>query len=204
MAATLTAPPPAVGGHDLDADELDAFERRMHDNKVLEYSGGEFREKNVSRLTSLVGGDLAAELVVAARRPDRSRLAEIYVNELQYRLWPDRPLKTRRPDLSLIAVERLEDIPIDAGQLRIVPDLIVEVVSPNDKAIEVDEKQQDYHEVRAPLCWWIWPGSRRVDVHVGLDVTRLHIDDELTLPGLLPDFRLRVGDLLPERNATAG
>jgi Uma2 family endonuclease len=51
------------------------------------------------------------------------------------------------------------------GWAKIPPDLVVEVVSPNDTAYELEDKLADYQKVGVPLIWVINPNSRTVRVH---------------------------------------
>jgi hypothetical protein len=57
-----------------------------------------------------------------------------------YQIFPDDPNRVRFPDGSFIRRGRLpHDVP-PRGHVRIVPDLLIEVVSPNDLAWEVEVK----------------------------------------------------------------
>lgn len=70
--------------------------------------------------------------------------------------------------------------------LSIVPDLVIEVVSPNDKVIELDAKIDLYLADGVRLIWVFNPQSRKVTVHA----------PDLENPVVLKD-RLDGGDVLP-------
>ena len=90
------------------------------------------------------------------------------------------------------------------GWLRIAPDLAVEVLSPNDLAVEVEERLDDYWKVHIPLIWVVNPETRTVTVYSrGASFVRLGEDDELTGGDVLPGFRCRVGDLFPKSSPQA-
>jgi Uma2 family endonuclease len=76
------------------------------------------------------------------------------------------------------------------------PDLAVEVVSPNDRANDVQEKVGEYLAAGTRLVWVLWPRSRSVSVHAGRGVTHeLGPDEELDGGEVLPGFRVRVANL---------
>lgn len=70
--------------------------------------------------------------------------------------------------------------------LALVPDLVIEVVSPNDKVVELDAKIDLYLADGVRLIWVFSPQSRKVTVHA----------TDLENPVVLKD-RLDGGDVLP-------
>lgn len=181
-------------------DEIDPIDRAMNANQNLEYVDGRFVEKKVSEESSYLGVAISTRLNIAA---DFGRLARVYGSDLEYRVWPERPRHSRRPDASVIRLDRVLELPPNPGTLPIVPDLAVEVISPGDEVREVSEKQEEYRKAAFPLVWWVDPFSRFVDVHAQGTIRRLYEDDLLTLPDLLPAFRHTVGDLLGPPRAGA-
>ena len=76
--------------------------------------------------------------------------------------------------------------------IRIAPDLAVEVVSPDDLAPELDEKLGDYQKAGVRLVWVIYPESRTVSVYRGDgSASRLHQDDVLSGRGCDPWLSVR-------------
>ena len=202
MTQTLAAPPLPVTmtyarvgliqKHPVE-NSLDKIERALNDDNGLESVDGKLIEKNVSKESSRLAIMLATKLNIAA---DFGRIAEVYGSDLSYRLWPDRPTHYRRPDASVVRVDRLADLPADAGVMTLAPDLAVEVISPGDQATEVAAKEEEYRQAGLPLVWWVYPQLRFVDVHAAGTITRLRDADVLALPDLLPAFRHTVGELL--------
>ena len=75
------------------------------------------------------------------------------------------PDTVREPDIAYISAERL---PLDVevtGYYEVVPDLVVEVVSPGDSAREVMDKALMWLSYGTRLVWAVNPGSRTVDVY---------------------------------------
>ena len=209
MTQLLTKPPPtAVAEEDLDLDRsdedwLDAIDRRLNDEQWTEYADGQFIEKNVSDKSAFVGSEFVRELGNASIQSDRSRIARVYGSDQIYRCWPEEPKRSRRPDASVVRLDRWQahvaERGEEPGELWIAPDLAVEVISPGDKASPVNQKLAEYLAAGFPLIWVIDPEARVAHVYAGGEVRRLTEDDELALPDLLPAFRCRLGDLLGPR-----
>jgi Uma2 family endonuclease len=78
-----------------------------------------------------------------------------------YELWPDRP-RVRKPDVPFIGRGRLPDDVVPDGWVTIAPDLVVEVISPNDIAQDVMAKAMEWLGVGVRLVWLVYPSSRAV------------------------------------------
>lgn len=179
-------------GKKYSPDELLA----MPDSKHYELVDGILMERDKSGLSSVIGSRVTRRL---ADFCEPQGLAWVLISDCGYRCFPDAPDKVRRPDVSCILRDRLSLDRLSEGYVEIPPDLVVEVVSPNDLAYEVDQKVQEYLGARVKLVWVILPPSRRVHVH-RLDgaVSVLGADAELTGETVLPGFACRVGDLFPD------
>ena len=110
-------------------------------------------------------------------------------------VWLERdPDTVREPDIAFTSVERL---PINAdidGYSEVVPDLVVEVVSPNDRPGEVAEKTAMWLSFGVRLVWLVRPDRRTIEVHrAGGQVETLGEGDALdgleVLPGFSCDLR---------------
>ena len=72
---------------------------------------------------------------------------------------------------------------------------MIEVISPNDTAYEVDEKVQLYLDAGTRLVWVVNPQQRTVEVHRPTSLgSILREQDELTGEDVVPGFACRVGD----------
>ena len=110
-------------------------------------------------------------------------------------VWLERdPDTVREPDIAFTSAERM---PINAdvdGYSEVVPDLVVEIVSPNDRAGEVVDKVAMWlgHGVR--VVWVVRPDSRTVEVHrASGEVETLGEGDVLDGLDVLPGFACDVG-----------
>jgi Uma2 family endonuclease len=115
-----------------------------------------------------------------------------------------RPDVLRVPDASFISWERMPGDEVPEAFWPIAPDLAVEVVSPHDRATDIEEKVEEYLAAGTVLVWVLWPRRRTVDVHTpdgGL--RRLGPEEYLDGGDVLPEFRVRVADLFAVRRQRA-
>lgn len=85
-----------------------------------------------------------------------------------------------------------EDMPF-----AIIPDLVIEVVSPTDKYSDIDARVTRYLEDGVKLIWVVDPQTRKAVVHPGGGEQPVHlaIGDSLTGGSVIPDFVLPLADL---------
>ena len=108
------------------------------------------------------------------------------------------PDTVRAADIVFISRER--DLrPRAKGYFEIAPELVVEVLSPDDRMSRMREKLRDYFSAGVRVVWVVDPALRRVLVHRSLtDLTDLDDRQVLTEEDLLPGFSVAVSDLFPE------
>jgi Uma2 family endonuclease len=124
------------------------------------------------------------------------RLGLINGAQGSYQIFPDDPKKVRIPDVSFTRRERLPETGADDGHGKVTPDLTVEVISPNDLAVEVSIKVQDFLGAGVPLIWVVNPYSRDVQVYRakgGWSILRA--SDMLDGEDILPGFQCLVEEL---------
>lgn len=171
----------------------------MPDGKVYELVDGILLEKNAGGLSSWVGGHLAYLITTFV---EAHALGWVWPADNGYQCFPDAPDKVRRPDVSFIAKGRLTGERVPTGHLRIAPDLVVEVISPNDLAYEVDQKVLEYLDAGVRLVWVINPEARTVRIHRADGTTDWFKEPgELLGDDVLPGFRCLVADLFPPATA---
>lgn len=171
------------------ADDLllipDGFRFELIDGQLVERKMGAKSAAVNARLLNRLGS-----------RVDADQLGVVFSSEVGYQIFPDRPNRVRFADGSFIARGRLPEGHLPDGHLRIVPDMMLEGVSPNDLAYEVEEKIDEYLQVGLPLLWVIYPDTRTVYVYrQNGSVRRLKGADELTGEDVIPGFSCRVEDL---------
>ncbi len=107
------------------------------------------------------------------------------------------PDRVRAPDVAVVKTERIPEEDLPAGYIPGVPDLAVEVVSPNDRASEVLDKVDDWLRAGTRIVWVVYPSPVRLFVHrADGSVEQLGLDDVVDGGDVLPGLSMRVGDLL--------
>jgi Uma2 family endonuclease len=125
----------------------------------------------------------------------KNRLGEVVTGETGFRLGSH---TVRGADVAFISNEKLAQITQPEKYLPFAPDLVVEVVSPNDTADEISDKVELYLLAGTRLVWTFYPASRRVGVHYPDRTSKtLTADDMLDGEDMLPGFSVRVADLFP-------
>lgn len=151
-------------------------------------AGGEHSEIAV-RLLVRLGGYVEAK-----------RLGRVYGPDAGFRL-SEQPLIVRAPDASFVAGGR---IPATADRRRFVPvapDLAVEIVSPEDRAADIESKVQEYLAAGCRLVWVLFPATRSALVRRPEGVARvLAAEDRLDGEEVLPGFACPLREIfdLPE------
>src|SRR5207245_7354599 len=119
------------------------------------------------------------------------------VVEMLFILDAERDLR-RRPDVAFVSSQRWpldRELP-ESGDWAVVPELAVEVVSPNDLLQNVLAKMREYFQVGVSQVWIVLPTERQVYVYNSpTDVRIRSSSDELDGGTLLPGFRLSVATL---------
>ena len=166
--------------------------RRLENEAGVELVGGELKEKRVTIRTCGIQATVGSLL---SNEAARSRSARVYSPSLGYRCFSDDPAKIRKPDASVVRVERVKGIDSNEIYMPIPPDLAVEVVSPNDLATDLDIKVEEYLNNGFALVWVVEPGTKTVTIHrADGSLARLHAKDEITGETALPTFRCKVAE----------
>lgn len=175
----------------------------MPEGDRYELVDGQLVEKNMSFKSSYVSGRAYAKLNAIIEPANLGWLAPEGVT---YQCFPADPKRVRKADVSFIELERLSDDQFNSeGHCTVVPDLTVEVISPNDHSYDVERKAEEWLEAGVRVVWIIHPEIRTVRVlrPDGSD-SRLRAIDTLTCDELLPGFACPVVALFetPKRNAS--
>ncbi len=106
------------------------------------------------------------------------------------------PDTTLAPDYGFISYERLAELPPPRGYAEVVPDLVLEVVSPNDRQPEIDAKTQMWLDAGVRLVLVAYPVAQEVYAHHDDGtVVRYGIGDMLIGDPVLPGFSCLVADI---------
>jgi Uma2 family endonuclease len=110
-------------------------------------------------------------------------------------LFPDRET-VRVPDVAFVRTERMPQGEARRHFPRLAPDLVVEVLSPTDRASDVLAKVAMYQEAGVPLIWLVDPEVQTVTVlATNLPPVTLHPGDTLNGGNVLPDLQIAIADI---------
>jgi Uma2 family endonuclease len=136
------------------------------DRDRFELVNGELVEKDLGWASSRIAVRLASFLFMHC---DPHQLGWVNGPDAGYQcyeeVYPDDPDRVRKPDVSFIRQERLSPDDRPEGHCDSVPDLVAEVISPNDTAYEVRKNTEEYLRAGVQLVWVIDPLAKQVDVH---------------------------------------
>ncbi len=165
----------------------------MPNGDRYELVDGHLVERAMGARSSLVAANLIQLLGAHAKG---NHLGRVFGTDCGYQCFPDQPNRVRYPDCSFIARGRLPGDQPPEGHVPLAPDLVVEVVSPNDLAYDVEQRIEDYLRAGVRLMWVVYPNTRRMVIfRPGGNATRLNETEEVTGEEILPGFRCLVAEL---------
>jgi Uma2 family endonuclease len=108
--------------------------------------------------------------------------------------------RNRRPDAAYVSYSRWPKNrrKPTTNAWNVLPELMVEVMSPSDLAEEIMEKLKEYFDSGVTRVWVVYPRFELVYVYESFTtVTILTRDQELVGEPFLPGFRLPIAELFP-------
>ena len=146
----------------------------------------------------LIDGELLALLRNYLRL---NTLGWVFGTESGYECFGDEGRTLRRPDVSFVRFGRFPDEQIPEAFAKLAPDLAVEIVSPGDRAGEIQEKIEQFLKAGVRLIWVVYPKSQSVHVfRVEGTNAFLSASEELSGEDVIPGFRCPVAELFPPAN----
>jgi Uma2 family endonuclease len=123
---------------------------------------------------------------------ERTRLGEAMISENLYAL---APLTRRAPDVAVILGDRQPELE-GAKVISIIPEIVAEVLSPNERPGEIHRKLNQYFQAGVKEVWLIDPEAREIEIWTGpaLPAGALSGGAVLESP-LLPGFALPLDEL---------
>lgn len=110
--------------------------------------------------------------------------------------------RDRRPDIAFVSYERWaknRPMPQTDNAWDVVPNLATEVVSPTDKADEIEQKIAEYFRVGVELVWIVYPMQSKIYVYQSpTQITALTKTDALEGGTVVPGFKLPLVELFTE------
>jgi Uma2 family endonuclease len=158
----------------------------------LELVYGEVREKMPTEKHGMLAGIIFMLLTLFV---EPRQLGYVSV-ETRYRKKGD-PHNIRIPDVSF---RRPTSAIVTEGAVPTLPDLAVEIQSPDDSPRDLREKAAYYLQNGTALVWLVYPETQSSEVCVrnasdAVQITRVDVHDTLDGGTVLPDFTLPVKDI---------
>jgi len=111
-------------------------------------------------------------------------------------LLTEQPPTVRAPDIAFVSTGRLPREPYAPAYWRFAPDLAVEILSPANRAAEMQHKVLEYLDAGSRLVWVIDPERRTAVSHGSrTDARPLGLDEALSGGEVLPGFHLPLAQL---------
>ena len=141
---------------------------------------------------SFIAGNIMAPLHTHVRRDRLGRVGGTDGGVLVRR----NPDSVREPDIFFVSAERLPLDDQSDGYLEVVPEIVVEIVSPSDSAQDVAEKITMWLNLGVSIALEVRPAERAVLVHrPGVPAVTLTGEDVLDCGDVLPGFSLPLGEV---------
>lgn len=165
----------------------------MPNRKDFELIDGRLVERKMGNKANWIASQFARLL---GNYVEQHNLGWVFTSEAGYRLDPKRPNLLRKPDVSFVRFGRLPNEEPAEAYDNLAPDWAIEVVSPGDTVLELEEKIEEYLSASVRLVWVINPDLRTVKVHLpDRSITEFRNGDELSAGEVIPGFRCKVTTL---------
>lgn len=151
-------------------------------------------------VTMTPGGEEHGNLIFKVTIPvgafiEQRNLGRCYGAETGFIVHRD-PDTVRAPDFSFVSKQKLHGRGLLKGFIPGAPDLAVEVVSPDDSLVEVEDKVVQWLAAGSEQVWVINPRRKSVSIYTSPTQVRiLTVDDQLDGGTLLPGFTYPVAKL---------
>lgn len=162
----------------LDWEPLDGYKYEWNDGEIIRFVGIKKRQYFIYELLNelfIEKGYYKAGTLMA--KPDVMLTA----------------IQMRRPDIAYFTKAQIqrgwqgEDV---------IPEFMIEVISPNDNAEDVEKKIGEYFKANVKVVWNIYPENQVVYVYTARQTVTLCLEDDVcSAAPVLPDFAISVSTL---------
>lgn len=170
-------------------------------DKLLELVYGEIREKLPTEKHGILAGLFFMVLLLFAE-PRKLGYPSI---ETRHRL-PDDSHNARLPDVSF---RKATSPVVEQGAVRQMPDLVIEIQSPDDSPGEMREKAAYYLQNGTQIVWLVYSTSETVEICTrstsgAIQFETVGVDGSLSGGNVLPGFILELKDIFQRDVWTLG
>ena len=174
---------------------VDQFEQEFLDpeapNRLMELIEGELHEKTPTQEHGLIATNIIIPLGAYVQRHRLGRMG----TEVRHRAVGD-DLNSRLPDVSFTSANNPL---VRAGSVPDMPDLAVEIKSPNDTYRLMRETAEYYLANGTRIVWLVYPAKQLVEVYrAGADVEILTTEDWVSGYDVIPGFEMPVANVFAD------
>jgi Uma2 family endonuclease len=179
-------------------DEFETIEALPENrDRLLELIHGRIVEKVPTQVHGFVAGRFFRYLDIYSEEEGIDGTAGV---EVRHQL-PEDKYNSRMPDVSFQYVPQQELV--DKGAVPAMPDLAIEVQSPDDSPESLRDRIEYYLRNGTRLGWIAYPKTRKVEACVlengMLKIEEFSEDDTLDGGDVLPGFKLPVSKVFPKK-----
>jgi Uma2 family endonuclease len=159
----------------------------------FELLDGHLVERNMGAKSSLAATNLLGLVWHFVRS---NHLGLVFQADCGYQVFAEEPGRVRFADGSFIRHGKLSEDRVPQGHCRVAPDLVIEAVSPNDTAYEVEEKIAQWLGAGVRLVLVLYPETQRMQVHrADGTVSKLQLAESLLGEDILPGFQCQLAEV---------
>lgn len=173
--------------HLMTAEELIKLPRGRHRYELV---------KGELLTMSPAGGEHGAVVVnltaPLATHVKAQKLGRVFGAETGFKLETD-PDTVLAPDISFIRKGRLDALPRNYPE--IVPDLVVEVISPSERKGQVSKKAEQWLSFGVKSVWLVRPDNRTVETISAEGKRRILHQADMLVDSIVPGFEIQVSTI---------
>lgn len=161
-------------------------------DRLFELIDGEIVEKKPTQQHGMIAMNLGAELTFFVKKHKLGRVG----GEVRHRTAKD-TVNSLMPDISFTSGNRPL---VTEGSVMQMPDLAIEIRSPDDSLKQMREKAEYYLANGSRLVWLVVPGKRYVEVHRPNQEEEIMFGSDVLDGGdVLPGFTLPIADVFADQ-----
>jgi Uma2 family endonuclease len=170
---------------------FDDLLKQQDDGKLYELVRGQLVEKTMASLAMWIAWRISVLIGEYLKSDPRGWV----LTEQPVNCFPWMGNHGRRPDVAYFDFDRHPGP--NNKPITVAPNMAVEVLSPNDDAIELDVKVEEYFKAGIDLVWVVNPETKTVRAQLPDGSAHVfHEHDTITAEPVLPAFRISVRDFV--------
>ncbi len=178
-------------------DFFEIVQQPEYADRIVELIEGEIVDMPFPNpIHAAILGTLSAEMIMYVKK---RKLGRVLVGDAPFVLEqnPEGRDTVRGLDIAFISSERLPEA-LPRKPLLVAPDLAVEIISPSNKAEDIEKKIEQLLEAGTTLIWIVYPDLQSIAVHTPDGTFKLKESDMLTGGDVLAGFEIPVSEVFTD------